>query len=132
MAKISAQDTTPGHAFSTADLMLSITVNPRAELRLGPAFCSPVKLDVSSSRIEPSHPCIYIYACYDYDYKERTKETIMLLSWDARKRSTKQFTLTKQSWKKRRRIDAPIRGWLLTADLTPDLTVESRLGQEVE
>ena len=74
MAKISAQDTTPGHAFSTADLMLSITVNPRAELRLGPAFCSPVKLDVSSSRIEPSHPCIYIYACYDYDYKERTKK----------------------------------------------------------
>lgn len=58
MAKISAQDTTPGHAFSTADLMLSITLNPRAELRFGAAFCSPVKLDVSSSRIEPSHPYI--------------------------------------------------------------------------
>ena len=65
MAKISAHETTPGHAASTAVLMLSITLNPRAELRFGFAFCSPVKLDVSSSRIEPSHP--YIYACYDYD-----------------------------------------------------------------
>lgn len=41
--------------------MLSITLNPRAELRFGAAFCSPVKLDVSSSRIEPSHP----YTCID-------------------------------------------------------------------
>lgn len=31
MAKISAHETTPGHAFSTADLMLSITLNPRIE-----------------------------------------------------------------------------------------------------
>lgn len=61
MARISAQDTTPGHAASTADLMLSITSNPRAEFLLGFAFFSPVKLDVSSSRIEPSHPCIAMF-----------------------------------------------------------------------
>lgn len=56
MARISAQETTPGHAFSTADLIWSITSNPRAEFLLGFAFFSPAKLDVSSSRIEPSHP----------------------------------------------------------------------------
>lgn len=60
MAKISAQDTTPGHTLSTADLMLSMTLNPRAELWFEAAFCSPVKLDVSSSRIEASHPYIYV------------------------------------------------------------------------
>lgn len=57
MANTSAQETTPGQAFSTADLMLSMTSNPRAELRLGTAFFSPVKEDVSSSRTDPSHPC---------------------------------------------------------------------------
>lgn len=57
MASISAQETAPGQAFSTADLMLSMTSNPRAELRLGTAFFSPVKDDVSSSRTDPSHPC---------------------------------------------------------------------------
>lgn len=56
MARISAQDTTPGHAVSTADFILSITSNPRAEFLLGIAFFSPVKLDVSSNRIDPSHP----------------------------------------------------------------------------
>lgn len=56
MAKISAQETTPGHTFSTADFMLSITSNPLAEFRLGFAFFSPVKLDVSSSNTDPSHP----------------------------------------------------------------------------
>jgi len=57
MVRISAHETAPGHTFSTADLILSITSNPRAEFLLGLAVFSPVKLDVSSRRIEPSHPC---------------------------------------------------------------------------
>ena len=56
IAKISAHETTPGQTFSTADLMLSTTLNPRAELRFGTAFFSPVKEDVSSSSNDPSHP----------------------------------------------------------------------------
>ena len=56
IAKTSAHETTPGHTFSTADLMLSTTSNPRTELRLGAAFFSPVKEDVSSSSNDPSHP----------------------------------------------------------------------------
>jgi len=56
MARISAHDTTPGHTFSTAVFMLSMTSNPRAEFLFGFAFFSPVKFDVSSSRIDPSHP----------------------------------------------------------------------------
>ena len=61
MAKISAHDTTPGHAFSTAVLILSMALNPRTDRLLGPACCSPVKLAVSDKSIDPSHPCkIYI------------------------------------------------------------------------
>jgi len=56
MAKISAQDTTPGHTFSTAVLILSMTLNPRADRLLGIACCSPVKLAVSDKSIDPSHP----------------------------------------------------------------------------
>lgn len=55
-AKMSAHDTTPGHAFSTAVFILSMTSNPLAEFRLGFAVFSPVKLDVSSNSNEPSHP----------------------------------------------------------------------------
>lgn len=80
MASISAHETTPGHAFSTADFMLSMTSNPLAEFWFGAAFFSPVKEDVSSSKSDPSHP------------------------------------LTKQSWKNKRRIDAPIRASLFMAD----------------
>jgi hypothetical protein len=36
--------------------MLSMTSNPRAEFLFGFAFFSPVKFDVSSNRIDPSHP----------------------------------------------------------------------------
>lgn len=57
-AKISAHETTPGHAFSTADLMLSTTSNPLAEFRLGTAPFSPLIEEVSSRRIDPSHPCL--------------------------------------------------------------------------
>jgi hypothetical protein len=58
IANISAHETTPGHTFSTADLILSITSNPLTEFRFGAAFFSPIKLDVSSRRMEPSHPYI--------------------------------------------------------------------------
>ncbi|RDX72781.1 hypothetical protein CR513_47686, partial [Mucuna pruriens] len=100
MARISAQETTPGHTFSTADLMLSMTSNPRAEFLLGFAFFSPVKLDVSSNRIEPSHPCI--------------------------------CDCLLQSWKNKRRREAPMRVSFDMADCTVDFTVERRFGQELK
>jgi hypothetical protein len=37
-------------------LTASITSYPRTDLKFGPAFFSPVKVGVSSKRIEPSHP----------------------------------------------------------------------------
>lgn len=57
MAKISAQETTPGQTCSTLDLIWSITSNPLTERLLGPAVFSPLKEDVSSRSIDPSHPC---------------------------------------------------------------------------
>ncbi|KAH0470498.1 hypothetical protein IEQ34_000221 [Dendrobium chrysotoxum] len=57
MAKISAQETTPGQAFSTAAFILSITSNPLTDWLFGPAFFSPVKLGVSSRSKDPSQPC---------------------------------------------------------------------------
>jgi hypothetical protein len=54
---MSAQETVALQDASTWVLMASITSNPRAELAFGPALFSPVKLGVSSSRMEPSHPC---------------------------------------------------------------------------
>lgn len=56
IAKISAHDTTPGHTFSTAVLMSSITFNARIEPLLGTAVCSPVKLAVSANSTDASHP----------------------------------------------------------------------------
>uniref|UniRef100_A0A2P2LJ99 Peroxidase n=1 Tax=Rhizophora mucronata TaxID=61149 RepID=A0A2P2LJ99_RHIMU len=57
MAMISAHDTTPGHTFSTSDFIRSITANPLRELLFGPAVCSPMKVAVSASSMEPSQPC---------------------------------------------------------------------------
>lgn len=56
IARMSAQDTTPGHAFSTAVFILSMTSNPLAEFKLAFAVFSPVKLEVSSKSNEPSQP----------------------------------------------------------------------------
>lgn len=56
IASISAHETTPGHTLSTADFILSTTSNPLADLKLGAARFSPMKEDVSSRRIDPSHP----------------------------------------------------------------------------
>lgn len=62
-AKISAQETRLGvlHTLSTSDLILSITSKPLTEFAFGTAFFSLSMLGVSSRRIEPSHPYIYIY-----------------------------------------------------------------------
>ena len=57
MARISAQETMPGQAPSTLDLISSITLNPLTELAFGRAVFSPVNVDVSSSSIDPSQPC---------------------------------------------------------------------------
>lgn len=57
-ATISAQDTTPGQAFSTAVLIMSMTSNPLSELMFGFAVFSPVKFEVSSRSNDPSQPYI--------------------------------------------------------------------------
>jgi hypothetical protein len=56
MARMSAQETTPGQAFSTADLMASMTSKPLTEPLLGVAVFSPWRLDVSSSSSDASQP----------------------------------------------------------------------------
>lgn len=56
MARMSAHETTPGQAVSTAVFISSITSNPLVESLLGLAFFSPVKFVVSSSNNDPSHP----------------------------------------------------------------------------
>ena len=55
-ARISAQETVALQEASTLVLMASITSKPLAEFLLGPAFFSPVKVEVSSNNIDPSHP----------------------------------------------------------------------------
>lgn len=56
-ARISAQDTTPGHELSRELLMLSTTSKPRMELTLGAAFFSLcVMLPPWSNKMDASHP----------------------------------------------------------------------------
>lgn len=77
IAKISAHETTPGHAFSTVALILSITSNPLIELLLGGAVFSPLKVGVSSRSTDASQPynacmhadtCNLVSATYMYIY----------------------------------------------------------------
>jgi hypothetical protein len=56
MVRMSAQETTPGQTFSTADLTASMTSKPLTEALLGVAIFSPWKLDVSSSSNDASQP----------------------------------------------------------------------------
>lgn len=123
MAKMSAHETTPGQAFSTTVFIWSITSNPRSESLFGIAFFSPVKVDVSSSKTDPSHP--YIRNKHIIKQKVSWIKTII-------PQYTIILTLTKQSWKNIRRIEAPILASLLIADCITDFTVENRFGQEVE
>lgn len=56
-ARISAQDTMPGHEFSRALLMVSTTSKPRIELKLGAAFFSLcVMFPPWSNKMEASQP----------------------------------------------------------------------------
>lgn len=57
--RISAQETTPGQMVSSWDLIVSITSKPLNEFVFGAAVFSPVKFDVSSTRTDPSHPCMH-------------------------------------------------------------------------
>lgn len=60
-ANISAHETTLRlQALSTAFLISSITLNPLTEFTFGRAVFSPLKLEVSSSRIDPSQPYIQV------------------------------------------------------------------------
>jgi hypothetical protein len=54
---MSAQETVALQDASTWVLMASMTSYPRTELALGPAFFSPVKVAVSSSKMDASQPC---------------------------------------------------------------------------
>lgn len=56
-ATISAQETTPGHSFSTSDLASSMTSYPLTELLFCRAFFSLVIEGLSSSKIDASQPC---------------------------------------------------------------------------
>lgn len=56
-AKISAQDTTPGHELSNWVLMVSITSNPLNDPEFVGAVFSPVKFAVSSNNTDASQPC---------------------------------------------------------------------------
>lgn len=58
IVKISAQETTPGHAISKADFTFSIIWNPR-RLKFGNAFFS-ASLVEEFNNTEPSQPCIHI------------------------------------------------------------------------
>ena len=57
MAKMSAHDTTPLQAFSNFLFILPTTPKPLTELLFAIAVFSPVKVEVSSRRIDPSQPC---------------------------------------------------------------------------
>lgn len=57
VATMSAQETTPGHHFSSCAFMLSMTSYPLRELTLGNALCSPLKVVVSFNNTDASHPC---------------------------------------------------------------------------
>jgi hypothetical protein len=56
-ARMSAQETVPGHTASTFALMLSMTPKPLMDPTLGNAVCSPVKVAVSFSNTDASQPC---------------------------------------------------------------------------
>ena len=60
MARISAQETTPGQTFSSAVLMSSTTENPSTEFILGLASFSLAIPSALSSKIDPSHPCLLL------------------------------------------------------------------------
>lgn len=55
-ARMSAQETVPGHSLSSAALIWSTTSNPLTELRLGLESFSLTILGLLSSRIDASQP----------------------------------------------------------------------------
>lgn len=68
-ANISAHETTVFlQDLSTAALILSITSNPLIDPAFGTAVFSPVKVDVSSSRTEPSQPCNSQQYIYEHEH----------------------------------------------------------------
>lgn len=128
--RISAQETVALQDASSWVFMASMISYPRTEFALGPAFFSPVNVDVSSNRIEASHPFRkqngnrsiyeqeYLHSNpLEFEKKRKEKElNILVLTW------------TKQSWKKRRRMEAPIRGSLATAWVMTDRTMVCTFG----
>ena len=66
VVRISAQETIPGHSDSSLFFILSIILKPFIEFMLGEAFFSPCSVIVSSSNIDPSHPCSSTYQIIPY------------------------------------------------------------------
>jgi hypothetical protein len=56
-ARMSAHETVCGHKASTRALMSSMTPKPLIDATFGRAPCSPVKVAVSLSSTDASHPC---------------------------------------------------------------------------
>jgi hypothetical protein len=104
MAKISAQETTPGQTFSTAVLMSSTTVNPSTESLLGPASFSLSMPSALSSKMEPSQPYVhpihavkYIFvSIYIYIYCQKIRKRIVKETIKSIKvRGSFEFTISK-------------------------------------
>ena len=77
MARMSAQETTPGQTFSTADLAASMTSKPLTEPLLGLAVFSPWKVAVSSSSSDASQPytCMHHIWWSNFEYHHAVIES---------------------------------------------------------
>ena len=56
-ARVSAQETVCGHAFSSSDFISSITSNPLAEFLLAFDLFSLIMVPLLSNNSDPSQPC---------------------------------------------------------------------------
>jgi hypothetical protein len=110
---MSAQETTPGHASSSAAFTSSITSNPASD-RLGAAFFSAVLVGESSST-DASQPCMHAIQF----------TLARSLIWE----HCTARTLTKQSWKNMRRNLAASSRLQATCAHTTLCAVASACGQ---
>lgn len=116
-AKRSAQETVSGHSFSKADLISSMTSNPRAESRFASDRFSLSMVPLLSKSTEASHPYTNQSLYIKTEHFSLFMSNIIYL-----KNRLARFcqTLTKQSWKWSLRIEAAMRGSLEYALATKD------------
>lgn len=82
-ASTSAQETVPGHAFSTAAFTLSTKPNPRS-VWFGVASFSAVLFPAESSSTEPSQPCMHRQSTPAGDEVVRRPDRTLLLYTSSR------------------------------------------------